>query len=115
MGLTVEELYEEMSEHDIVVATAQFFTQNQRCALLRELSNEHGPLFDLVIFDECHYLPTTSWTRVWESLKGACQAVGMVEGRTLTALAARLRRTAPCSFLTHNRPSLECNLTLLST
>ena len=72
-----QELLDAIRGTDIVVATPQYFTVRRywppfRTALdaLRLFTQRDGPLFDLHIYDECHYLPTPSWNSIWEALRG---------------------------------------------
>lgn len=72
--MSAEQMVEEMKKYDVVVATAQLFNAVKgRLAELKRITAAEGPIFDLHVYDECHYLPTKSWDAVWESLKGVSQ------------------------------------------
>lgn len=71
-----------MRRHDITVATAQFFTTVKgRLDELKAITDRDGPIFDLHIYDECHYLPTKSWMSIWTKLSGEHRA-GHIVGST---------------------------------
>ena len=59
---------EDMLSADVVVSTAKYF--QTRLEELRQITLRNGPIFDLHIYDECHYLPTKSWNSIWEALSG---------------------------------------------
>lgn len=76
IGDNHEDLADRMRAHKITVVVPQFFNAVGRMDALGIITARDGPIFDLHIYDECHYLPTTSWGRVLNTLAGAAEVAG---------------------------------------
>jgi superfamily II DNA or RNA helicase len=64
------ELLNDMRAHDVTVVTPQFLNIRFAVTAIRSIILQSAPIFDLHIYDECHYLPTNAWQQIWATLSG---------------------------------------------